>query len=313
VNITTDLENLKRKIADLEKDYGKLKDIISGSGKILLSQSRLTIDRSLSVSELIGQIAGKSDNTHVHAWVEITSLLGPLTISNLTAGMVVTNASGLLSTSLGTAGYVPAWTTEGLSGTSPIYSDGTNIGIGTTSPGYALDVKNATNNVYIRAITSAGGKYATYLLTNGSENFYLTIDDAGFLYIGTGTNPATNSKICVRSNGKMGLGTENPGATFAIAGTNPTQSFDTCQTVTLTGDADIIPTSSRMEVNGTYRGTLLNGSLNAGTLLFISKGSAGGYPTIVHDGHEYSIDENHGVCFIKSSEGYWSCQGYSAT
>jgi hypothetical protein len=66
--------------------------------------------------------------------------------------MVVVNASGELSTQTigtgsvtgsGTTNYVPKWSSASSIGNSLIYDDGTNIGIGTTTPSQKLDVNGA--------------------------------------------------------------------------------------------------------------------------------------------------------------------------
>ncbi len=71
--------------------------------------------------------------------------------------MVVASATGVLSTQAipsgtltgtGTINYVPKWTSTSALGNSQIFDDGTNVGIGTSSPGYKLDVVGViyTNN-----------------------------------------------------------------------------------------------------------------------------------------------------------------------
>jgi hypothetical protein len=50
------LENLQSRIANLQKQVDGLKTNISGQGNVVLSQARLTVDRSVSISELMNKI-----------------------------------------------------------------------------------------------------------------------------------------------------------------------------------------------------------------------------------------------------------------
>jgi hypothetical protein len=76
-----------------------------------------------------------------------------------------------------------------------------NVGIGTTGPGYKLDVSNGSSNVYIRAITSGAANWATLLLENGDGSWHVTNDDTGTFNIGTGNDPSAQQKLTIASTG----------------------------------------------------------------------------------------------------------------
>lgn len=159
------------------------------------------------------------------------------------AGKVLTSdASGLASwTALaanpgtGTNNYLPKWNSNALTGTSLVYDNGTNVGIGTSAPGYKLDVgdglvyPSVSNPVALR-ISSAntGASAASLILSNSTKTafndglqiiqgagstkfndlagtnvmtFNLTDSNVGF---GT-ASPSTNSRVVIDNGNKSGI------------------------------------------------------------------------------------------------------------
>ena len=133
--------------------------------------------------------------------------------------------------------------------------DGTNVGIGTSSPGYKLDVVGAINasaasptgfNHALRTTGVTTGRSQIYL-NNTSGDLVLGIEGstAGASYAGTaaysafaattGANPfyvITNSAIRATfdSSGNLGIGTSSPGAKLEIRDTNATAIFSNSAT-----------------------------------------------------------------------------------
>lgn len=74
----------------------------------------------------------------------------------------------------GTASYLPKWSDTDTLTNSVVYDDGTNIGIGTASPGYKLDV-NGTFSANSINVNDA----FTFPTTDGSADQYLKTDGLG--------------------------------------------------------------------------------------------------------------------------------------
>ncbi|PIZ62293.1 hypothetical protein COY16_04715 [Candidatus Roizmanbacteria bacterium CG_4_10_14_0_2_um_filter_39_13] len=123
---------------------------------------------------------------------------------------------------------------QNAAGDQGIYQDSSgNVGIGTTNPGYKLDVQDATAISNIASTTSTN--YAFQRITNGTGGLYLGIERSttgglavnsipysGVLTTTTahplqfGTNGSVNMTIL--SNGNVGIGTTNPGYPLHLAG-----------------------------------------------------------------------------------------------
>jgi hypothetical protein len=113
------------------------------------------------------------------AYIALTALTAssPLSYNNTTGAFTIAQASGSVSgflsstdwttfnnkqntitnpvTGTGTTNYLPKWTSGTALGNSLVYDDGTNIGIGNSSPSVKLDVTgNISSSATIKAITS---------------------------------------------------------------------------------------------------------------------------------------------------------------
>jgi len=173
------------------------------------------------------------------------------------SGNIIETAGGVVDGS-GTTNYVPKWSDPNTLTNSIIYDNGTNVGIGTTSPSYKLQVQGnaafATNSGGLR-IDSYDGNTAVMLPTvaNGSV---LISDDSGLLTRGTeflngggviiqslsGFAPLDvksngSNLLYVTSSGNVGVGTTSPsykldviGNIASNAGTNEAQVFVTNST-----------------------------------------------------------------------------------
>ncbi|MGA9098172.1 MAG: hypothetical protein WB392_04495, partial [Methanotrichaceae archaeon] len=119
-----------------------------------------------------------------------------------------------------------------------------------------------------------------------------------------GVSVAERARITAAGN--LGIGNAAPGNTLTLGTSGGTASFGITdvQTVTMTGDQNLTPTCTRIELNGTHNAALLAGSLPNGTLLIITHGGTG-YPTVTFNGHNYTIDANHSFLFFKNSAGNW--------
>ena len=183
---------------------------------------------------------GDSNITNVETSGTVT--IGAITIPNTdgTANQILeTDGSGTLSwatpsagiSGSGTVNMIPKFSgsTTAL-GNSSIYDDGTNIGIGTTSPAGLLHLKAASGDA--KAIISApaeddeahlmlktGGFDKTAVVATGIDNWGLS--DLRFI-LNSSTNQnsygLSDTKMIIKNDGKVGIGKEAPSEKLDVAG-----------------------------------------------------------------------------------------------
>jgi len=148
------------------------------------------------------------------------------------AGTFLTPASGLAGT--GTLGYLPYWSTATNLIKSPLFSDGTNIGVGTSTLTHLVEIVGANNNpVQIKGSSgggviigdgfgsspASGGLWSSLnaagtALTPTSSNFSLRILPLGELTLNV---PASTYGINLCSGGVSWLGMTNLGGFYVGA------------------------------------------------------------------------------------------------
>jgi hypothetical protein len=117
----------------------------------------------------------------------------------------------------GTTNYVPKWTGSSALGNSQIFDDGTNAGIGTTSPYSVTNYKSITVN------GTNGGILATQV--NGTNAFNITTSSVSTYIVETRALPiqiGTNNieRVRISSNGNVGIGTDAPVSILEIKATS---------------------------------------------------------------------------------------------
>ena len=97
-------------------------------------------------------------------------------------------------------------------------ADGGNIGIGSETPGASLDIAKTTP--VIRFTDTDAGQYAELL--NSGSSFYISADRGnggnGDIIFRSG---GTSEKVRIKSDGKVGIGTDNPQEDLHIGGNSP--------------------------------------------------------------------------------------------
>jgi hypothetical protein len=165
-----------------------------------------------------------------------------------------------------------------------------------------------TGNVLVGGNLTVNGTFSQILTgTAGAFAYYASANQIGyssvFKYVGTnfeGVGGGTSLKI---------------GGSVYDTGTVYANSFCgiTTQIVTMTENQDLTPTSSIVQLNGTFTATLKDGSLPVGTVLYIARGNVGGTPIVSYAGKSYVITSTNGVSFVKTATLGWMCVGYSPT
>jgi hypothetical protein len=126
-------------------------------------------------------------------------------------------------TGTGTTNFLPKFTGASSLGNSQIFDNGTNVGIGTTSPSDKLSVSGA-----IRLIrTDDTAQYSTIQSdSNGSFRAFAYRPYAGagnygdFRFVGGDSTGASATLMYINTNGNVGIGTTTPIAKLQVDGTN---------------------------------------------------------------------------------------------
>ncbi|NDB57377.1 hypothetical protein EB001_02825 [bacterium] len=200
-------------------------------------------------------------------------------------------------TGTGTTNYMPKWTSSSALGNSLVYDDGTNIGIGTTTPGYKLDV-NGTGRVQT-SFTIGGASDGTFYFPNTTSGHQIRIysqfaSNALVLYA-NGYNLQLNgaggmtTNLCTTitgSNGSAALTVQQgnsawtPVAVFNAIGSTGTQ-FNTNGNVLIGTTTDA---GYKLDVNGTIR--------SSSTVYGVNVANTNNNPVIGSDGSNIYLGSN---------------------
>jgi hypothetical protein len=234
-------------------------------------QDSTTDANYLGGSVLIGTTTNAGFKTDINGTFRAVSTVTLSSLGGVGTRMVIADASGVLSTQAipggggisgsGTTNYVAKFTGASSIGNSQLFDNGTNVGIGTITPAYLLDVNGEAriqNTLYTRsgtnvaiqmastsAIRSTGTIYLDYA-TSGTGSFFIrggaslndvmscfasgnvsigTTIDAGYKTDIAGTLRATQSAYFATASGNVGIGTLTPSArleNYTSVGTKPT-------------------------------------------------------------------------------------------
>src|SRR3989338_1166921 len=140
---------------------------------------------------------------------------GPVrVVGNLEVTGSVTAGGGAPISGSGTTNYITKWTGSSSLGNSIIFDNGTNVGIGTTSPGIKLEVSDTMGvkegNDFVTLDVSAGDSYISWGDSDSSRSLVFgTIAN----YPGSGWS----EKMRITNSGNVGIGTTGPGYKLTIS------------------------------------------------------------------------------------------------
>ncbi|MBO9667967.1 MAG: tail fiber domain-containing protein [Bdellovibrio sp.] len=187
--------------------------------------------------------------------------------------------SGTLTGS-GTTGYIPYYSAASTLTNSPLYTDGTNIGMGQTTLSRLIDIKFAaagasngfqayntdstgsssitlkagTNSVYLGVWGTTAGSSSTYLQSTSTNTFDISTFQAQPLTFSTNKSAGgTTERMRILSTGAVGIGTTTPTSLLTVKGG------------ALFGDKSTFPSDFNTIEANTYSNSLYNNTATSGT------------------------------------------------
>ena len=132
-------------------------------------------------------------------------------------------ASGQILSSTGTANYVAKWSDTDTITNSVIYDDGTNVGIGTSSPSGKLEVNTGSSAAYFTRTAGDDGLLnpVVAIAADSSKGLIAASGDSlSFRVRAVGTsNPlGGNTVMSLLSSGNVGIGTTSPNNILHLGG-----------------------------------------------------------------------------------------------
>ena len=168
----------------------------------------------------------------------------------------------------GTDNYVPRFNGTNALENSIIFDNGTNVGIGTTSPTSKLDVngviKGAGLDYHTLSVADGGAQLRLERTGSGSGLMYIGADNVGFRVY----DASFNTRFLVASSGNVGIGTTSPSGKLDVFSTS-----DVYQNIITSGSG----TSSVLSMynsSGNTDGAAIgyNGAIRFGTITGVNAG-----------------------------------------
>lgn len=185
-------------------------------GDILYASATTTLSKLADVA---------TGNALISGGVGVAPLYGKIGLTTHISGTLAVGNGGTGATTL-TSGYLLKGNGTSAVSASVVYDNGTNIGIGTASPGSKLDVSSSSFNIVASRSTGSFAAFQRFAPTgqqvydfyniNGVEAARISVDGANFMAFSTGSAAAERMRI--DSTG-LGIGVTNPQQLLALGNT----------------------------------------------------------------------------------------------
>jgi hypothetical protein len=206
-----------------------------------LSTNRTNWNTNGTISAVVGQLAWKNyGNNHTIFDASNSTTPGGGATSNTnpdvawsstyptlmgwngssTYGVRVDSARTADSTSAvsGTTNYIAKFTSGTAIGNSQIFDNGTNVGIGTTSPLYKTVIQTSDNTVGLVVTTNANDTGTGLYITPDHTNGIVKLLASGGTSKAFGFFTGNDERMRITSAGNVGIGTTTPGAKLEVVG-----------------------------------------------------------------------------------------------
>ena len=119
-----------------------------------------------------------------------------------------------LITGTGTTNYLPKFTGASVLGNSQIFDNGTNVGVGTTSPVSLLNLYSDSNLIQLQnSTTGSGTGDGTRINLSGNDLQIINRESANTIFF-----TADTERIRITSGGNVGIGTTSPSQKLDVNG-----------------------------------------------------------------------------------------------
>jgi len=284
--------------------------------------AKLQVNGNISGSSFTGSVFGTS------SWATnaLSASYAPGGGTTLTTGSTYPITSSWAATSSniigGTSNYIPLWSTNTSLGNSVLYQSSSNVGIGTTSPGYKLDVVGAVKSTIDSNFSFVSNRSGTTVwcglgfLTNNVNKWFVglreTSDDNLRWYNFTNST----ERMVLTETGNLGIGTSTPASILHLQSSAVTTLLRIDNT-NISNDAAILLTDNNnptgegfritydSSVGDTYFNNIFTSSIQAFNFQKGNFGSGTSLLTILNSGNvgigttspAYKLDVNGSASF----------------
>lgn len=204
-------------------DVGTIGATYGGTGQSSYAVGDLLFASTTTVLSKLADVA--TGNALISGGVGVAPSYGKIGLTTHISGTLAVGNGGTGVTTL-TSGYLVKGNGTSAVSASVVYDDGTNIGVGTPSPGSKLDVSSSSFNIVASRSTTSFAAFQRFAPTgqqvydfytiNGVEAGRITVDGANFMAFSTGSAAAERMRI----NGTgLGIGVTNPQQLLALGNT----------------------------------------------------------------------------------------------